>query len=696
MKPKNLTILILLISTQIFLSISIQGQISDDWKSQSTAYVIEGFTPADPDYYIWGEKSNIMHGVHLCLLNAEVIPVYIQKDINYINFTTRIGPSSALLYMLKVEVNVNDGGFSTVYLGSAKQDVVWYTSSAVLSQIGEYDLKVRVTFYDGTIRYRQYKVKVIPRSQKLFKDNAGNTLRKWEGNNPYSHNAIVFCEGFDAYNTNSQEMYYHAAADLVQCFNDHGYDVFLLDNYFGTQDIRNNAAIFSSAVQYISSIYGGKLIVAGGVSMGGAISRYALAKAEQDNDPLPVHTFIAIDAPHQGAIVSEPLQNFKKDNEGDDEFAKHALSNDAAMQLLNYNAYDPDGTIHDNFYQELNSLNGDGYPHLTKNIGVSFSTPEPNPNSGGWYKVTYHTGPLNGTIKTFDLTSAEKSAGSYLPKDLTTMSPIIKQASYWWIQLLIPGITALYYPTIEFERFADPTYITHESSLDIRNGNSLFDVCIKPEHTSWHDVLTADVLGEIINEVILTDVFIQNQNITNLHNSAGGKVEAGNHVTSLYPQGDVVVESNGVLNVFATDKVMLRPGFSAVKGSEVSIFTDPDLSFGCNNKTRDQEEEIDNGIKTTSVKSNEGHVIVNKKLIQELEATLYPNPAHEMVHIQLTNKKSAALNIEVYNMQNYLVLQKYILAGSDAEFYIGHLPGGTYIVRISDGEKSKSCRLVKM
>ncbi|HSG67220.1 MAG TPA: alpha/beta fold hydrolase, partial [Bacteroidales bacterium] len=432
MKLQPLYLLFILLISVLINDEQIQGQICDDWKAQSTAYVVTGSTPEDPDFYQWEEKSNPMHGVHLCVLNADIIPVYIQQGNNYINFTSRFGPSTAMLFMLKLEVNVNDAGYVTIYSGSAKQDIVWYNSSAAFPEVGENDLKVRVTFFDGTIRYRQYKIKVIPASQKLYKDNAGNTLRKWTGNDPNSHNAIVFSEGFDAYNTNSQEMYYHAASSLVGCFRENGYDVFLLDNYFGTQSIRNNAAVFASAVKYISSLYNGELIVAGGVSMGGIISRYALAKAEQDNTPLPVHTFIAIDSPHQGAIVSEPLQNFKKENESDDEFAKHALSNIAAKQLLNYNAYDPNGSVHDEFFNELNTLNGDGYPHFTNNIGVSFSTNNPNPNSGCWYKITYHIAPISGTIKTFDLTADEKVAGSWLPKDLTTMSPIIKQASYWW------------------------------------------------------------------------------------------------------------------------------------------------------------------------------------------------------------------------------------------------------------------------
>jgi len=688
MKLQLLHSLTLLIFTNLSLVGLMQGQICDDWKSQSAAYVVTGSTPFDPDYFQWEEKSNPMHGVHLCVLNADVIPVFIQQNNNYINFTSRFSPVAALLYMIRVEVNINDAGYVTLYSGSAKQDVVWYNSSGVFPNLGNYDLKVRIIFFDGTIRNRQYNILVIPSSQTLYKDNAGNTLRKWEGNDPAGHNAIVFSEGFDAYNTNGQEMYYFAAADLVECFRDHGFDVFLLDNYFGTQDLRNNASVFASAVKFISSIYEDELIVAGGVSMGGIISRYAMARAEQEGKPLPAHTFLSIDAPNQGAIVSEPLQNFKRDNEKDDEFAKHALSNKAALQLLNYNTYDPAGTIHDNFFQELNTMNGDGYPHFTKNIGVSFSTDDPNPNSGCWYKITYHTGPFSGTVKTFDLTEEEKLPGSGLPKDLTTMAPIIKRASYWWLQLLVPIAMPLYYPTIEFERFADPTYMTYWSALDIRNGSSLFDVCIEPETTSWHDVLPPDIVEKVINEVIKSDRYLQNKQIYGPWAEEGKKVVAGNYITSLLPQGDVVVNPGASLNIEASDRVMLRDGFRVLRGGVASIKTNEDMYFECDNSKNSTVEN-------DSI-SSENTIIINGKLIDELAVSIYPNPARDQITLQVSSESDGSLTVEFYDMMSRPVLNKYIAAGEVAVIDISSLHKGTYVVRVSNGQKSKSCQFMKI
>jgi pimeloyl-ACP methyl ester carboxylesterase len=696
MKTTYLKLLIIPILLSANLHPKLRAQICNDWKAQSTAYVLTGSSPADPTFYQWQALGNNSQGVHLCVLNADIIPVYIQKGNNFINFTSRFSPTNALLYMVHVEVNINNNGYFVIYSGSAKQDVVWFESALSFPQTGSYDLMVRVVFSDGTIRFRQYKVEVIPASQSLYKDNAGNTLRKWAGNKPGALNAIVFSEGFDAYNTNPQEMYYHAAADLIECFNDHGYDVFLLDNFFGTQDIRNNAAVFASAVQYISYLYGGELVVAGGVSMGGIISRYALAKAEQDNNPLPVHTFIAIDSPHQGAVISEPLQNFKKENEEDDEFAKHALSNTAAKQLLIYNAYDPGGGIHDAFFNELNTMNGNGYPHLTRNIGVSFSNTDPNPNSGGWYKIKYHIGPLSGTVKTFDLTAAEMQAGSWLPKDLTSMSPIIKQASYWWLQLLVPGITPLYYPTIEFERLSDPAYIPYYSALDIRNGQSLFDLCIIPENTTYHDVLPADILEEIVNEVILTNLYFQNKYIIGTWELIGGKIVSGNYISSLIPQGDVVVMPGGNLIMEASGQIMLREGFRTMHGAEASIKVSPDMYFECDGAADDASAQVfmkDAGISMDDMATSQ--LIINTTIASGDDLRLFPNPATNILNVDagITNGLDASL--EIYNTFSTRILSLKLKPDQINAVDISRLRQGLYLVKVITESGIRSGKFIK-
>ena len=84
--------------------------------------------------------------------------------------------------------------------------------------------------------------------------------------------------------------------------------------------------------------------------------------------------------------------------------------------MLRYNTYDSGGNIHRNFYNHLNSLNGDGYPHTCKNIGVAFAPNIENPNSGVWMIIKR---PFISD-KEFCIESGDpwKEPGSYLSKGL--------------------------------------------------------------------------------------------------------------------------------------------------------------------------------------------------------------------------------------------------------------------------------------
>ena len=76
--------------------------------------------------------------------------------------------------------------------------------------------------------------------------------------------------------------------------------------------MRNSAAIYNSASRYISTLNSNTQMIAAGISMGGVIVRYALAKAENDGNPLPFNKFLSIDAPQQNALFDRDLQDYMK------------------------------------------------------------------------------------------------------------------------------------------------------------------------------------------------------------------------------------------------------------------------------------------------------------------------------------------------------------------------------------------------
>jgi cytochrome P450 len=82
-----------------------------------------------------------------------------------------------------------------------------------------------------------------------------------------------------------------------------GYDVVLVSFANGLDTIQQNADVVIACIQQAMSLTKAPLIV-GGVSMGGLITRYALASLEAHGYPHNTRLFISIDTPHGGAYTS--------------------------------------------------------------------------------------------------------------------------------------------------------------------------------------------------------------------------------------------------------------------------------------------------------------------------------------------------------------------------------------------------------
>lgn len=195
---------------------------------------------------------------------------------------------------------------------------------------------------------------------------------------------LLIVEGFDPLNRNYPAWYYQRVWDLVQgqlyprLFPSDipdGYEVFILNFREGGGDLRDNATVVSKALAKVHEICPNSPIVLAGLSMGGVISRYTLAKMESQGLDHHVKLFVSFDAPQMGANINLGLQNWIKDQDrnrsGAIAYFQDQLSSQAAKQLLLDNAWDPVGGIRRAFYDELNALNGDGYPHLTYNVAIS-------------------------------------------------------------------------------------------------------------------------------------------------------------------------------------------------------------------------------------------------------------------------------------------------------------------------------------
>lgn len=90
-----------------------------------------------------------------------------------------------------------------------------------------------------------------------------------------------------------------------------GKDLIILGFADGTLPIQANAFVAVTCInRAISERTGSKLLLVGGASMGGLVTRYALTFMEKNNLPHQTARYFTIDSPHGGANISPSVQAF--------------------------------------------------------------------------------------------------------------------------------------------------------------------------------------------------------------------------------------------------------------------------------------------------------------------------------------------------------------------------------------------------
>src|SRR5690606_6252692 len=228
-----------------------------------------------------------------------------------------------------------------------------------------------------------FTLTVVPAATARFGDGLGNTLVFWKGG-AYDDHPLLMVEGIDAENKNSANSYFALASDLLRQAIPQGADVYVLNFSDGGRDLRLNADIVESAVNFLNSsrrATQARLDVAG-VSMGGVVTRIALARMKAEGQQQRVDNFLSFDAPQDGGVLQHSVVDFIQSqvNQGRIEAPKN-LTFKAGRQSLEYNLY-AFPSESNSFFNEINQINGDGYPHLSTNLGVSFGTRSSSPHNG--------------------------------------------------------------------------------------------------------------------------------------------------------------------------------------------------------------------------------------------------------------------------------------------------------------------------
>ncbi|MBL7943310.1 MAG: hypothetical protein JNM00_11115, partial [Flavobacteriales bacterium] len=151
------------------------------------------------------------------------------------------------------------------------------------------------------------------------------------------------------------------------------YDIILLDFEDGAYYVERNASLLIKLIGLVNDVKVGKSTsVVAGASMGGQVTRYALAKMEQLGIPHCSRLWISHDSPHGGSYVPlgimEGVKFMAHYRESADIFLNEFLLRPASRELLNIQIQGLPLDMNNSYYENLAEL---GYPGYLRRVAIS-------------------------------------------------------------------------------------------------------------------------------------------------------------------------------------------------------------------------------------------------------------------------------------------------------------------------------------
>ncbi|MGW5334959.1 esterase/lipase family protein [Streptomyces bauhiniae] len=147
---------------------------------------------------------------------------------------------------------------------------------------------------------------------------------------------VIMADGFDLGKSDLARL--HAGLDgdfpLLTELRRRGRDVILVGfDERGASVLDNARTVTEAVLRTCAQQLGGARLMAGGFSMGGLVTRYALARMEHDRIDHRVGVYFSYDTPHRGAYIPIGLQAFAHFIPVPNDFARQ-MNSPAARQLL--------------------------------------------------------------------------------------------------------------------------------------------------------------------------------------------------------------------------------------------------------------------------------------------------------------------------------------------------------------------------
>lgn len=196
---------------------------------------------------------------------------------------------------------------------------------------------------------------------------------------------FIFADGFNYGRSDLPGLFAHFSVFFEQLLAA-GIDVVLIGFEQRHTHIQANAGVVISAInEVITQRRGEEQLVVGGVSMGGIITRYALAEMESQGQDHQTRTYVSWDSPHNGAWIPLVLQQlayfFEFMPAGPGKIKEAELIRSPAAQQLLY-AWIPDAVhegpvatsseLRTQFLSELDEFGG--FPQRPHKLGVANGT----------------------------------------------------------------------------------------------------------------------------------------------------------------------------------------------------------------------------------------------------------------------------------------------------------------------------------